>query len=46
MVDTLTAPPTSGLAVKAEVDRLSFYYGAHQVLKNVTLSVPEKKVTA
>ncbi|MBK6879817.1 MAG: phosphate ABC transporter ATP-binding protein [Elusimicrobia bacterium] len=46
MVDTLTAPPTSGLAIKAEVDRLSFYYGAHQVLKSVTLSVPEKKVTA
>jgi phosphate transport system ATP-binding protein len=43
MVDTLTAPPTSGLAIKAEVDRLSFYYGAHQVLKSVTLSVPEKK---
>ena len=46
MVDTLTAPPTSGLAIKAEVDRLSFYYGTHQVLKSVTLSVPEKKVTA
>ncbi|MBK7207925.1 MAG: phosphate ABC transporter ATP-binding protein [Elusimicrobia bacterium] len=46
MVDTLTAPPTSGLAIKAEVDRLSFYYGAVKVLKSVTLSIPEKKVTA
>ena len=46
MVETQTAPPTHGLAIKAEVDRLSFYYGAHQVLKSVSLSVPEKKVTA
>jgi len=34
------------IAVKADVKDLSFYYGTHQVLKNITLGVAEKKVTA
>ena len=47
MVDPLVSPNVlAGAPVKAEVNDLSFYYGAHQVLKNITLSVPEKKVTA
>lgn len=46
MVETLSVSPVNGLAIKAEVDGLNFFYGAHQVLKSVTLSVPDKKVTA
>jgi phosphate transport system ATP-binding protein len=48
MVETLTASPDvlAGAAVKARVQDLSFYYGSHRVLKNITLSVAEKKVTA
>lgn len=32
--------------VKLEVRNLSFYYGTHQVLKNISLPVYEKRVTA
>lgn len=48
MVETLNAPSNvlAGAPVKADVSALSFYYGTHQVLKNITLSIPEKKVTA
>jgi phosphate transport system ATP-binding protein len=31
---------------KAEVKNLNFYYGSVQVLKNVSLQVPEKQITA
>ncbi|MBL0349283.1 MAG: phosphate ABC transporter ATP-binding protein [Elusimicrobia bacterium] len=45
MVET-TASPLAGLAEKARVENLSFYYGTHRVLKNINLAIPEKKVTA
>jgi len=32
--------------VKIVVDHLKFYYGSHQVLKDISFKVPEKKVTA
>ncbi len=32
--------------VKIVVDHLKFYYGDHQVLKDISFKVPEKKVTA
>ncbi|MBP9127538.1 MAG: phosphate ABC transporter ATP-binding protein [Elusimicrobia bacterium] len=48
MVETLNVAldVLAGAAVKARVQDLSFYYGTHRVLKNITLSVAEKKVTA
>jgi phosphate transport system ATP-binding protein len=36
----------AGLAVKAEVKDLSFFYGDFQALKNLSMPVHEKKVTA
>ncbi len=36
----------AALNVKAEAKDLSFYYGAFQALKNIDLSIYEKKVTA
>ncbi|OGQ04393.1 MAG: phosphate ABC transporter ATP-binding protein [Deltaproteobacteria bacterium RIFCSPLOWO2_01_44_7] len=32
--------------IKAEVKNLNFYYGTKQALKNISLTIPEKKVTA
>lgn len=32
--------------IKIVVDRLSLYYGSKQVLKDISLSIPEKRVTA
>ena len=47
MVETSISPTVlDGVAVKASVQDLSFFYGTHQVLKNITLGVAEKKVTA
>jgi phosphate transport system ATP-binding protein len=48
MVETTSVPINvlAGSTVKANVENLNFYYGTHQVLKNITLAVPEKKVTA
>jgi phosphate transport system ATP-binding protein len=34
------------LNVKAAVDNLSFYYGAHRALKNLTIPIADKQVTA
>jgi len=30
--------------IKAEVKNLNFYYGTKQALKNISLTIPEKKV--
>ena len=38
----LIAPPQA----KAEARNLSFYYGSNQALKNINMSIAEKKVTA
>jgi phosphate transport system ATP-binding protein len=37
--------PGAGTA-KLEVEQLSFFYGRHQALKDVTFDVPEKRITA
>ncbi|HKR36759.1 MAG TPA: ATP-binding cassette domain-containing protein, partial [Steroidobacteraceae bacterium] len=34
------------LNVKAAVDNLSFYYGQHRALKNLTIPIAERQVTA
>ena len=34
------------LNVKAAVDDLSFYYGQHRALKNLTIPIAEQQVTA
>jgi phosphate transport system ATP-binding protein len=41
-----TDGPKKALAAKAEVKNLSFYYRAFQALKNITMPIYEKKVTA
>jgi phosphate transport system ATP-binding protein len=41
----LRAVPGAGKA-KVEVEDLSFYYGRHQALKDVSFDIPEKRVTA
>jgi phosphate transport system ATP-binding protein len=38
--------PQSAVALKAEVNELSFYYGDFHALKNLSMAVHEKKVTA
>ncbi len=38
--------PDTGLVTKAEVKNLNFFYGAFQALRNLNMSVHEKKVTA
>ena len=35
-----------GLPVKIEVERVSFFYGRMQALKDVAFGIPEKKITA
>ena len=37
---------TRTLSVKAAVDNLSFYYGQHRALKNLTIQIAERQVTA
>ncbi|HTJ19086.1 MAG TPA: ATP-binding cassette domain-containing protein, partial [Steroidobacteraceae bacterium] len=37
---------TRTLNVKAAVDNLSFYYGQHRALKNLTIQIAERQVTA
>jgi phosphate transport system ATP-binding protein len=54
MVNSIEAPPLAPKtmnaddkpAVKAEARALSFFYGAHEAVKRVSLPVYEKKVTA
>ncbi|HEX7954792.1 MAG TPA: phosphate ABC transporter ATP-binding protein PstB [Burkholderiales bacterium] len=36
----------TGLKQKLRVNDLSFYYGAYQALKSISMEIPEKKVTA
>ena len=45
-MDTVTVPSMANERIKMDVHGLSFYYGKFQALKNITLRVPEKKVTA
>src|SRR3954465_12546665 len=40
------APALADLPVKLRVRNLNFYYGAYQALHNISLDIPEKKVTA
>jgi phosphate transport system ATP-binding protein len=41
-----TAPALHDLKPKLQVRGLNFFYGAYQALRNVTLDIPEHKVTA
>ena len=38
--------PLAELKPKLRISRLNFYYGGFQALKNVTLDIPERRVTA
>ena len=38
--------PVADLKPKLRIDKLNFYYGGFQALKNVTLDIAERKVTA
>jgi len=40
------APPVQAVPVKAEVDKLSFYYGEYRGLKDISLTVHSNRVTA
>ena len=40
------APAATDLPAKLRVRSLSFYYGAYQALHDITLDVPEKRITA
>jgi phosphate transport system ATP-binding protein len=40
------APSLSDLKPKLQVRGLNFFYGAYQALRNITLDIPERKVTA
>jgi phosphate transport system ATP-binding protein len=40
-----SAPATAG-TIKMHVRNLNFYYGKYHALKNISLEIPEKKVTA
>ena len=46
MVVDLGPPTVAPPEIKAEIKDLSFYYGSHQALKNVNLSLPVNAVTA
>jgi len=41
-----TATPSPSRRMKFETRDMSFYYGSHQALHDITLSVPERSVTA
>jgi phosphate transport system ATP-binding protein len=45
-METATAKSIASERVKMDVQNLNFYYGKFQALKNISLKVPEKKVTA
>ncbi|HEY5896537.1 MAG TPA: phosphate ABC transporter ATP-binding protein PstB [Burkholderiales bacterium] len=40
------APPPGELPAKLQVRNLSFYYGSYQALHNISLDIPENRVTA
>src|SRR5216110_3042695 len=41
-----TAPAVGELPAKLRVRNLNFYYGHYQALHNITLDIPENRVTA
>ena len=45
-VQASTAPAPAELAAKLAIRGLNFYYGGFQALKNITMDIPERKVTA
>jgi phosphate transport system ATP-binding protein len=45
-MEAATVPSMANERIKMDVQGLNFYYGKFQALKNITLRVPEKKVTA
>ncbi len=45
-MEAATLPSLANERIKMDVQSLNFFYGTFQALKNITLKVPEKKVTA
>src|SRR5579872_5968471 len=45
-VEDQSGKPASNSLLKIAVNRLNFYYGTRQVLFDINLEVPEKKITA
>ena len=45
-IQTVTQPDVAELKAKLSVRRLNFYYGGFHALKNITLEIPERRVTA
>jgi phosphate transport system ATP-binding protein len=45
-MDAANAPLLANERIKMDVRDLNFYYGKFQALKNISLRIPEKKVTA
>jgi phosphate transport system ATP-binding protein len=45
-MDAANAPILANERIKMDVRALNFFYGKFQALKNITLRIPEKKVTA
>jgi phosphate transport system ATP-binding protein len=45
-MEAATIPSMANERIKMDVQGLNFFYGKFQALKNITLRVPEKKVTA
>ena len=45
-MNTATVASLANERIKMNVENLNFYYGKFQALKNISLKVPEKKVTA
>ena len=41
-----TVPAPSDLKAKLKINALNFYYGGFHAIKNVTMDIPERKVTA
>jgi phosphate transport system ATP-binding protein len=42
----MTKPPVPAAPAKAEIKELNFFYGAKQALTSVTMSIPDRRVTA
>jgi len=45
-VQTASVPAPAELKAKLSVKRLNFYYGGFHALKNISMEIPERKVTA
>jgi phosphate transport system ATP-binding protein len=46
LVEITESPALAGLTIKAQAKNLNFFYGSVQALKNLNVTIAEKKVTA